>query len=133
MAAPWIVEDELWAVIEPLLPAREPGTPGPTRMDNRLMLQGILFVLFTGIGWEDLPQELGFGSGMTCWRRVRDWQQLGVFEALHETMLAHCHRAGLIDFDRVIPDGSHVRAKKGAPTPDRVQSTAAGQDRNTTS
>lgn len=65
-------------------------------MDDRLMLQGILFVLFTGIGWEDLPQELGFGSGMTCWRRVRDWQAAGVF-----------------DFDRVIADASHVRAKKG--------------------
>lgn len=36
---------------------------------STLVLQGVLFVLFTGIGWEDLPQELGFGSGMTCWRR----------------------------------------------------------------
>ncbi|UAK31442.1 transposase [Nocardia asteroides] len=63
------MDDELWAVIEPLLPVRAPGTPGPARMDDRLVLQGILFVLFTGIGWEDLPQELGFGSGMTCWRR----------------------------------------------------------------
>ncbi|WP_085999420.1 IS5 family transposase [Nocardia takedensis] len=115
MAAPWIVDDRLWAVIEPLLPVRAPGTPGPARMDDRLVLQGILFVLFTGIGWEDLPQELGFGSGMTCWRRLRDWQSAGVFGAVHETMLAHCHAAGLIDFDRVIPDGSHVRAKKGAP------------------
>ncbi len=52
---------------------------------------------------------------MTCWRRLRDWQTAGVFEAIHTTMLAHCHRAGLIDFDRVIPDGSHVRAKKDIP------------------
>ncbi len=117
MAAPWIVDDQLWAVIEPLLPVKPAGTPGPARMNDRAVLQGILFVLITGIGWEDLPQELGFGSGMTCWRRLRDWQAAGVFEALHTTMLAHCHRAGLIDFDRVIPDGSRVRAKKGVPIP----------------
>ncbi|WP_440446564.1 IS5 family transposase [Nocardia amamiensis] len=117
MAAPWVVDDELWAVIEPLLPVRAPGTPGPARMDDRLVFQGILFVLFTGIGWEDLPQELGFGSGMTCWRRVRDWQAVGVFEAMHQAMLAHASSAGLIDFDRVIADASHVRAKKrGAAT-----------------
>ncbi len=133
MAAPWIVDDQLWAVIEPLLPVKAAGTPGPARMNDRLVLQGILFVLITGIGWEDLPQELGFGSGMTCWRRLRDWQAAGVFEAMHATMLAHCHRAGLIDFDRVIPDGSHVRAKKGAPTPAPARSTAAKPEPNTTS
>ncbi|WP_280504644.1 IS5 family transposase [Nocardia farcinica] len=115
MAAPWIVDDELWAVIEPLLPVKPAGTPGPAQMDPRLVLQGILFVLFTGIGWEDLPQELGFGSGMTCWRRLRDWQDAGVFEKMHQQMLARSHAAGLIDFDRVMVDGSHIRAKKGAP------------------
>ncbi|MFC9877894.1 IS5 family transposase [Nocardia salmonicida] len=88
------MDDQLWAVIEPLLPVKAPGTPGPARMNNRLVLQGILFVLITGIGWEDLRQELGFGSGMTCWRRLRDWQGAGVFEAMHTTMLAHCHRTG---------------------------------------
>lgn len=102
-------------------------------MDDRLVLQGILFVLFTGIGWEDLPQELGFGSGMTCWRRLRDWRAAGVFEAMHETMLAHCHSAGLVDFDRVIADGSHVRAKKGVPTLARRRSTVARPGRNITS
>ena len=90
-------------------------------------------MLITGTGWEDLPQELGFRSGMTCWRRLRDWQAAGVFEAMHATMLAHCHRVGLIDFDRVIPDGSHVRAKKGALTPVQARSTAARPERNTTS
>ncbi|MEU4706787.1 transposase [Nocardia salmonicida] len=117
MAALWIIDDQPWAVIEPLLPVKAPGTPGPARMNDRLVLQGILFVLIAGIEWEDLPQELGFGSSMTCWRRLRDWQTAGVFEAMHTTMLAYCHRAGLTDLDRVIPDGPHVRAKKGAPTP----------------
>ncbi|WP_324188439.1 IS5 family transposase [Nocardia higoensis] len=79
-AAPWIVDDELCAVIEPLPPERPAGTPGPAQMDPRLVLQGILFVLFTGIGWEDLPPELGFGSGMTCWCRLRGWQAADVRE-----------------------------------------------------
>jgi transposase len=69
---PWIVDDELWGLIEPLLPQspRRFRYPGRRRLDDRLVLQGILFVLHTGIGWEHLPQELGFGSGMTAWRRL---------------------------------------------------------------
>lgn len=66
-------------------------------MDSRLVLRGILFVLITEIGWEDLPQELGFGSGMTCWRRLRDWQAAGAFEQIHQAVLARCHAARLID------------------------------------
>nr|WP_323377565.1 transposase [Streptomyces sp. RB17] len=69
---PWEVDDELWAVVEPLLPRVERRTrhPGRKRHPDRLVFQGILFVLHTGIAWEHLPQELGFGSGMTCWRRL---------------------------------------------------------------
>src|SRR4051794_9448683 len=77
---PWIVPDDLWARIEPLLPVvpRRADHPGRRRLDDRKVLCGILFVLYTGIPWEFLPQELGFGSGMTCWRRLRDWHQAGV-------------------------------------------------------
>ncbi|KMS88751.1 transposase [Streptomyces regensis] len=89
------------------------------------MLQGILFVLFTGIGWEDLPQELGFGSGMTCWRRLRDWQELGVFDRLPQELLAELNAAGEIDWSRACVDASHIRAKRGARRPDRVRSTEA--------
>lgn len=132
-AAPWIVDDELWAVIEPLLPVKPAGTPGPAQHDPRLVVQGILFVLITGIGWEDLPQELGFGSGMTCWRRLRDWQAAGVFDQVHQAMLTRANAAGLIDFDRVMIDGSHVRAKKrGAPRPARARSTVPRPAPNTT-
>jgi transposase len=109
VAAPWIVDDELSAVVEPLLPVKPAGTPGPAQMDSRLVLQGILFVLITGIEWDDLPQELG--SGMRCWRRLRDWQAAGAFEQIHQVVLARAAR--LIDFDRVMVDGSHLRAKKG--------------------
>ncbi|WP_420874272.1 transposase [Nocardia gipuzkoensis] len=116
MAAPWIVEDELWVVIEPLLPVRPPGTRARRGWTTGWCCKASCSCCSPGSG-EDLPQELGFGSGMTCWRRVRDWQAAGVFEAMHQAMLAHCHAAGLIDFDRVIADASHVRAKKrGAAT-----------------
>ena len=62
------VSDGLWERIEPLLPSRERRFryPGRKPFDDRQALQGILFVLHTGIGWEHLPHELGFGCGMTC-------------------------------------------------------------------
>ena len=71
-AKPWDVPDGLWERIEPLLPARQRRFryPGRKPLDDRRVLQGILFVLHTGIGWEHLPQELGFGCGMTAWRRT---------------------------------------------------------------
>jgi transposase len=72
-----LVDDELWELIQPLLPRRTTRYrhPGRRRLDDRCVLNGILFVLTTGIAWQRLPRELGFGSGMTCWRRLRDWQQ----------------------------------------------------------
>ena len=117
MTAPWIVSDALWERIEPLLPVRPAGKTGPKSLPDRQVLQGILFVLITGIGWEDLPQELGFGSGMTCWRRLRDWHEAGVFAELHEVLLAELHAAGQIDWSRAIVDSSHVQAKKGGQRP----------------
>src|SRR5580765_114754 len=80
-AAPWIVSDELWELIEPLLPKveRRFRYPGRKRLPDRAALQGILFVLHTGISWTHLPPELGFGSGSTCWRRMDEWQQAGVW------------------------------------------------------
>ena len=79
MAKP-IVDDKLWEIIEPLIPKRKRRFqyPGRKPIPDRAALTGILFVLKTGIGWEDLPKEMGCGSGMTCWRRLRDWQQDGV-------------------------------------------------------
>ncbi|MER6691912.1 IS5 family transposase [Streptomyces minutiscleroticus] len=114
---PWIVSDELWARIEPLLPVvpRRADRPGRRRLEDRKVLCGILFVLYTGIPWEFLPQELGFGSGMTCWRRLRDWNEAGVWQRLHESLLAELHAAGALDWSRAVIDGSHVRAMKGGP------------------
>lgn len=130
---PWEVEDGLWELIEPLLPEvqRRFRHPGRKRLDDRKVLCGILFVLYTGIPWEFLPQELGYGSGMTCWRRLRDWQQAGVWQRLHELLLAKLHAAGGIDWSRAAVDGSHVRAVKGGPKPVPARSIAAAGGRNT--
>ena len=129
MTKPWLVEDELWELVEPLIPVpqRRVRNPGRRRLPDRLCLQGILFVLHTGIGWEHLPQELGFGSGMTCWRRLRDWNDAGVWQRLHEVMLARLREANRIDWSRAVVDSSHVRAVKGGPPRGRARSTAAGR------
>ena len=79
----------------------------------RLVLNGILHVLHTGIAWEDLPQEYGYGSGVTAWRRLRDWQQAGVWDALHHKLLVKLNAAGALDWSRAAVDGSHVRALLG--------------------
>ena len=115
--APWVVSDELWKRIEPLLPKveRRFRYPGRKRLPDREALQGILFVLQTGISWPHLPLELGFGSGVTCWRRTDEWQQAGVWERLHELLLARLRAAGEIEWSRAVADSSHVQAKKGAP------------------
>ncbi|AIO65261.1 hypothetical protein DM82_5862 [Burkholderia oklahomensis] len=133
MAKP-ILDDELWSLIQPLLPPPKPRRtryPGRKPLDDRAVLTGILFVLQSGIPWEMLPQEMGCGSGMSCWRRLRDWQQAGVWDRLHEVLLAKLRAADRIDWSRVVIDSSSIRAvgsgQKQDPIPligrDPVQST----------
>jgi transposase len=113
--APWIVPDGLWERIEPLLPKveRRFRYPGRKRLDDRAALQGILFVLQTGIAWRHVPLEFGFGSGSTCYRRLDEWQQAGVWEGLHALLLAELRAADEIEWSRAVADSSHVQAKKG--------------------
>ena len=121
MAKP-LLTDELWELIEPLLPP-EPSKPkgGRPKIPDRQALTGILFVLKTGIGWEDLPQEMGCGSGMTCWRRLRDWHEVGVWELIHQVILECLQSSGGIDCRRASLDSASVRAVFGGirqdPTP----------------
>jgi transposase len=125
MASP-LVPDELWEVVEPLIPRveRRYRYPGRRRVPDRQVLTGILFVLKTGIPWEALPQEMGCGSGVTCWRRLREWQEQGVWQGLHEALLAKLNAAGEIDWQRAAVDSSHVRAFGGASAPARARWTA---------
>jgi transposase len=133
MAQP-LVSDELWAIVEPLIPRvqRRYRYPGRKRIDDRMVLTGILFVLKTGIPWEHLPQELGCGSGMTCWRRLHEWQQAGVWQRLHELLLAKLREADRIDWSRAVVDSAQVPAVLGAPKPDLARSTGAKPAPSTT-
>jgi transposase len=113
MAKP-LLPDKLWEEIEPLLP-RSPPRPkgGRPRLPARKALTGIIFILKTGIPWEYLPQEMGCGCGMTCWRRLRAWYLAGVWDDIHHILLNHLRRAKRIDFSRFLVDAIHVRAVGG--------------------
>ena len=121
MAKP-LLSDDLWAVVEPLLPP-DPPKPrgGRPRVPDRAALTGILFVLRSGIPWPMLPPEMGCGSGMTCWRRLRDWHEAGVWVALHHALLDRLGIAGEIDWSRASLDAQAVpapgTAKKGRESP----------------
>src|SRR3954452_24001508 len=136
MARP-LVSDELWELIEPLLPKvkRRYRYAGRKRLDDRKVLTGILFVLQTGIPWEYLPQEMGCGSGMTCWRRLRDWQEAGVWRELHRVLLDRLGEAGRLYLSRASIASSTIPAKgvkKGGRPPrpwGRTHPIAASQDR----
>jgi transposase len=115
MAKP-LVSDALWERIEPLLPAPKPRHfrhPGRKPMDRRKVLCGIIFVLKTGIPWEELPQEMGCGCGMTCWNYLQAWQRAGVWQRLHEVILADLQEADRIDWSRAAVDSTHARALGG--------------------
>jgi transposase len=113
MAEP-LVSDELWKRIEPLIPKHQSPTlkGGRPPVDDRQALEGILFVLKTGIQWEDLPYQFGC-CGMTCWRRLRDWQAAGVWDRLHQLLLSELRAADRLDWSRAVIDSSSVRAVGG--------------------
>lgn len=129
-----LVSDELWMQIEPLLPP-EPPKPkgGRPRLPDRQTLTGILFVLKTGIAWEDLPQEMGCGSGMTCWRRLRDWHQGGVWDRLHRLLLDRLRQADRIDWSRAVVDSASLRAVLGGTSQDPTPPIELRQGVNTMS
>jgi transposase len=117
-----LVSDELWELIEPLLP-EEPPKPrgGRPRVPDRAALAGIIFVLKSGIPWEMLPKEMGCGSGSTCWRRLRDWQEAGVWEELHRALLDRLGEADRIEWERASLDSASVPAKRGDRRPARIR------------
>lgn len=128
-----LVNDELWSSVEPLLPKWAPSRKGgQPRKPDRVCLTGILFVLKTGIPWEDFPQEMGC-SGMTLWNRLDEWGQAGVWTKLHRVLLERLQVANLIDWSRAAVDSASVRAVGGAKKPAPIPRIAASAARNTTS
>ena len=131
MAKP-LVPDELWELVEPLLPKHEPSPKGGhPRVDDRVCLTGILFVLKTGIPWEDFPCEMGC-CGMTLWNRLDEWREAGVWDALHRLLLDRLRGEDAVDFSRVVVDSSSVRAVHGGKKRGRAPSTAASPGASTT-
>lgn len=131
-----LIDDRLWCLIEPLLPKRAPRNrqyAGRRPLPDRAVLTGIVFVLRSGIPWSMLPAQMGCGSGTVCWRRLAAWQKAGVWQRIHEVMLAELRRRGQLDLARAIVDSSSVRAVRGGKKLDRTQPIAARRVASTTS
>lgn len=128
-----LVDDDLWAIVEPLFPRWKPCSKGgQPRKSDRLCLTGIIFVLKTGIGWEHFPQEMGC-CGMTLWNRLAEWQEAGVWDRIHRVLLARLNGANLIDWSRAVVDSGTIRAVGGAKKPAPIQRIAASPAASITS
>jgi transposase len=111
-----LISDRLWALVEPLIPPRRPAIHSRTdrpRTPDRDVLEGIAFVLSTGIGWAKLATELGYGSGWTCWRRLHEWADTRLFDQLHQAVLDRLGETGRLDWSRATLDAISVRATRG--------------------
>ena len=112
---PWRVSDRFWEQARPLLPVveRRQRYPGRRRLDDRVCLEGILYVLCSGLPWDAVPRELGV-SGVTCWRRFEEWRAAGVWSALLALVVEQLQAKGALDEARFLVDASIAPAKKGA-------------------
>jgi transposase len=128
-----LVSDELWEIVEPLLP-EEPPKPkgGRPRLDDRAALTGILFVLKSGIPWEMLPQEMGCRSGVTCWRRLKEWQEAGVWERVLSVLLDRLGGYDQIVWERASLDSAIIPAKRGSQRPERIRRIRGNRARSAT-
>jgi transposase len=115
MAKP-LVSDALWARVAPLIPLPKPRRfrfPGRKPIAPRRILSGIVFVLRTGIDWEELPAELGWGCGKTCKKYLEAWQAAGIWDRLHTALLSELREADAIDWSRAAADSAKARALGG--------------------
>lgn len=131
----YLVSDELWEFVKPLLPRHKarPGKRGRPPVDDRACLTGIVFVLQSGIPWEMLPQEMNCGSGVTCWRRLRYWQRRGVWKKLFWALLAELGRRGLVDLSTALVDSQSLRAVFGGDLPAKTPRIGPKKVQNGTS
>ncbi len=129
-----VLTDEMWVRLEPLLPthARRFRHPGRLRADNRAVLEAILWVARTGVGWNRVPTSLFGVSGATCWRRLDEWHEAGVWQRLHEQLLGELRAAGRLDLSVAIADSSHLKALKGGTMSAPARSIGASPVPSTT-
>jgi transposase len=119
-------DDELWELVKPLLPGCTPRRRGRPRVSDRAAFAAIVFVLVTGVPWRLVPLQIGC-SGVTAWRRLREWQRTGVWERLHRDVLRRLNAAGWIDWSRGVVDSSHIRALRwGLTGPSPVDRARTG-------
>ena len=104
------LRDDQWHVIQPHLPP--PARTGRPRADDRRTLEAILYVLLTGCRWQDLPHQ--YGAPVTAWRRLKTWEEQGVWAAIWRAVLASLDAEQQLDWTTAFLDGSFVPAKKGA-------------------
>ena len=109
-----LLNDAQWGKIRPLLPQRPPRPRGgrPPSPDRKV-LEGILWILRSGARWQDLPEE--FPHPSTCWRRLRDWEEQGIWLAIWRAFLSELNERQQLKWSESFMDGSFAPAKKGAP------------------
>lgn len=118
--------DEQWRKIEPLLPKPKASSQGgPKPIGNRPVFEGILWVLRSGARWKDMPER--YPSYSTCWRRLRQWEEQGVWERVWRAFIGELDAQGLLDWEETFADGSFAPAKRGArasarPSVEKVRS-----------
>ena len=128
-----LLDDELWGIIQPLLPAHPPRPKGGRPpADDRGCVSGIVFILRTGCQWQMLPTKTFQVSGSTCWRRFNAWSRDGVWPRVHQEVLNRLGKLGQVDRSTDVVDSASVRAIFGGPTPAPVPSTAARMAANGT-
>ena len=130
-----LVPDELWALVAPLLPAppRPPYGGRHRTISDRACLAAIVYMARTSTPWRLLPaRELGCGSPATCWRRLTEWANAGVFEQLHLVVLDRLGEQGQLDWERASVDTMSVRAKRGGTTWAHIPSIVASLEPSST-
>jgi transposase len=123
----WRIEDALWEQLEPLLqdPPRRLRNTGRKRYPARCCLEGVLYLLYTGMRYVDLPRELGFPSGETCRRRLHEWIDRGAWEQALALLVGELDEKERLDWSRVVVDASIIDAKKGVIWSGQARSTVA--------
>jgi len=111
---PVLLSEEQWTVLAPLFPEPKRRRDGRGRpwASNRACLEGILWVLRTGARWRDLPEE--YPDGSTCWRRLRMWEEQGVWLRAWRKLLGQLDERKLLGWEEAFLDATFVTAQKGA-------------------